>query len=501
MQGGVFDLLIVGGGINGAGIAADAAGRGLSVCMIEMDDLASGTSQWSSKLIHGGLRYLEQYEFRLVREALAEREIMLARAPHLVRPLRFIMPGAPEMRSSLRIRAGLLLYDHLARRRRIPKSRAVDLALEPAGRALGPQFRSGFAYWDCSVDDARLVVLNARLAASLGALIRTRTKVLSIERGEDAWLVTIEDAGGRETCRAHAIVNAGGPWAGIVAGLARGNAHQTPITLSLVKGSHIVVPRIADANDAYLLQNSDGRAVFILPFEGDFTLIGTTDVPVTGSPSDAVCTTEEEDYLIAAANRFLAQPLTRGDIVWRFAGVRPLQAGENGMKPSALSRDYQLVQSGDRRGEILLTVIGGKITTYRALAESVIQRLRPYFPGLAPSWTARRPLPGGDIPNEDFDLYLEGLARLYAWLPEPMMQALARRHGSLVNAVVGDARRLEDMGKLFAGGLSEREVSYLVANEWAITPEDVLWRRSKAGLHYPTMDARKQAAASLAAIL
>jgi glycerol-3-phosphate dehydrogenase len=262
-----------------------------------------------------------------------------------------------------------------------------------------------------------------------------------------------------------------------------------------------VVPRITGADDGLLLQNLDGRIIFVLPFEGAFTLIGTTDVPVSGSPSEAVCTVEEEDYLLDAANRYLATPLSRREIVWRFAGVRPLQAGQNGADPSTLSRDYQLVHSGARHGEFLLTVIGGKITTYRALAEAVVRRLAPLFPGLGPNWTAGRTLPGGDLPNEDFGLYLESLSRLYAWLPDPVLQALVRRHGTLVREVVGDARRLEDMGRLYAAGLSEREVSYLADNEWAMTPEDVLWRRTKAGLHLRTAEARSEAAASIAALL
>lgn len=501
MKTAIFDLLVVGGGINGAGIAADAAGRGLSVCLIEMGDLASGTSQWSSKLVHGGLRYLEHYEFRLVREALAEREIMLARAPHIVWPLRFVMPVAPGVRSSLKIRAGLFLYDHLAKRRRIPRSQTMDLIADPAGRVLRRQYQHGFSYWDCWVDDARLVVLNSRLAASLGAQIRTRTRLLSLDRGEDAWSATVEKSGHREIIAARAIVNAAGPWAGAVAGLARGNLNPEANELSLVKGSHIVVPRIAFAEDGYLLQNEDGRVVFVLPFESVFTLIGTTDVPVSGSPSEAVCTIEEENYLLAAANRYLATPLSRKEIVWRFAGVRPLQAGHAGANPSSLSRDYQLVQSGSRHGEFLLSVIGGKITTYRALAEAVVGRLNPVFPGLAPNWTATRPLPGGDIPSEDTGLYVEGLARLYAWLPDPVLLALVRRHGTLVPEVIGDARRLEDMGRLYAAGLSDREVVYLAQNEWAMTPDDILWRRTKAGLHLGTADARSEAAASIAALL
>jgi len=500
MGGPCTDLLIIGGGINGAGVAADAAGRGLSVCLVEQGDLAGGTSQASSKLIHGGLRYLEHYEFRLVREALFEREVMLERAPHIVWPLRFVLPQADRARSRLRIRAGLFLYDHLARRRRIPSSRAVDLTADPAGRVLRSDLRRGFSYWDCWVDDARLVVLNAKLAAMRGAHVRTRTRVTALERGTDAWTATMEAGGRIETCQARVVVNAAGPWADRVAALARDNTRAAGVQLQLVKGSHIVVPRVAGAEDGFLFQNVDGRVVFVLPFERAFTLIGTTDVPIGGWPAEATCSAEEEAYLLAAANRFLARPLTRDEVVWRFAGVRPLQADADQSNPSALSRDYSLELSGDGVGTAMLTIVGGKVTTYRRLAEAVMERLAPLFPGLPSGWTASGPLPGGDIPNGDFALFMEGLARLYAWLPEPMLVAIARRHGTAAREIIGDARRLEDMGALFPGGLSAREVGYLVANEWAATPEDVLWRRTKAGLHAKasgTEDAVTLAVASL----
>ncbi|MBY0224520.1 MAG: glycerol-3-phosphate dehydrogenase [Hyphomicrobium sp.] len=501
MEGPVFDVLVIGGGINGAGVAADAAGRGLSVCLVEMGDLASGTSQASSKLIHGGLRYLEHYEFRLVREALAEREVMLTRAPHIVWPLRFVMPQTPGTRSRLKLRAGLFLYDHLAKRRRIPRSRAINLADDPAGEVLRPDVRHAFSYWDCWVDDSRLVVLNARLAADRGALIRTRTRVTALERGVDTWTATLDINGGRETCRARVIVNAAGPWADTIGALTRDNAPNAATKLRLVKGSHIVVPRIDGADDAFLFQNTDGRVVFVLPFEDAFTLIGTTDVPATGSLSDATCSPEEQNYLLTAANCFLASPLVATDVIWRFAGVRPLQADETETNPSALSRDYHLELSGHRHGDALLTIVGGKITTYRCLAEAVLRRLEHLFPGLAPGWTAIASLPGGDIPNADFGVYLESLARLYAWLPEPVLHGLARRHGSLTRDVIGDARRLEDMGAIFAGRLTEREVRYLAEKEWAMTPEDVLWRRTKVGLHLKASHEHGAASAAIAALL
>lgn len=504
MTGKLYDLIVIGGGINGAGVAADAAGRGLSVRLVEMGDLASGTSSASSKLVHGGLRYLEHSEFRLVREALAEREVMLERAPHIVWPLRFILPEAAGLRSRLRLRAGLFLYDHLARRRRIPGSAAVDLRCDAAGRVLRPDLRHGFAYWDCWVDDARLVVLNARLAADRGAEVCTRTKVAGLVRGSDAWTVTLEADGRRERCRARAVVNAAGPWADRIAALAYDHDHPAargPSRVRLVKGSHIVVPRIAGSEDAFLLQNDDGRVVFILPFVEAFSLIGTTEVPMTGDPHEAACSPEEEAYLLAAANRFLARPLSPADVVWRFAGVRPLQADEDIADPSALTRDYRLEFTAAGDAAPLLTIVGGKVTTFRRLAEAVMDRLRPFFPGLRPAWTAAVPLPGGDLPGADFGVYLKDLALAWPWLPAPLRTALARRHGTRIGYVIGDARRLEDLGADLGGGLTEREVVYLARQEWARTPDDILWRRTKAGLFLRSPSARTAAAERIAALL
>ena len=495
MDGELFDLLVIGGGINGTGVAADAAGRGLSVLLAEMDDLGGGTSSASSKLIHGGLRYLETWEFRLVREALAEREILLERAPHIIWPMRFVLPHGPGMRPRLMVRAGLFLYDHLAKRRRIPASASLDLARDSAGAVLRSEFRAGFAYWDCWVDDARLVVLNARLAADKGARIMTRTRVASLERGPDGWTATLEAAGSRKTCHARVVVNAGGPWADRVAALTRRNSATTAAPrLRLVKGSHIVVPRIAGANDGFLLQNPDGRVVFVLPFEGDFTLIGTTDVPFQGDPADVTCSFDEETYLIEAANRFLARPLHTSQIVWRFAGVRPLQGSEDERNPSAVSRDYQLEVDRVDQSATILSIIGGKVTTYRRLAEAVMEQLRPDFPAMPPAWTAGRPLPGGDIPDADFQLLLETLAGLYPGIPEANRLLLARRHGSLTDEILGDAKSLADLGADLGAGLTEREVRYFAEHEWARTATDVLWRRTKAGLHF-TSDADREAAA------
>lgn len=501
MDGRLFDLLIIGGGINGVGVAADAAGRGLSVCLVDMGDLASGTSQASSKLIHGGLRYLEHFEFRLVREALAEREVLLKRAPHVVWPLRFILPLAPGQRSALKLRAGLFLYDQLAHRRILPRSKTISLSGNDADGVLKGGFKKGFAYWDCWVDDSRLVVLNARLAERKGATIATRTRVTDLTRGAGAWTVGLDSAGDRSTCAARVIVNAAGPWADTVAALARKNEPRSRPNLRLVKGSHIVVPRIAGAECAFLIQNGDGRIVFLLPFEEQFTLIGTTETPFSGSPSDARCSPDEEAYLIDAANNYLDRALHRQDIVWSFAGVRPLAGHEEEQNPSEISRDYRIELTGSCHGDALLTILGGKVTTYRRLAEGVMHQVDGLFPGLPGPWTANSVLPGGDLPDGDVELFTQGLARLYAWLPENLLTALVRRHGTLARDVIGDARRIEDMGQQFPAGLTGREVAYMATNEWAATPDDVLWRRTKSGLHYRSAPDREVAAKAIAALL
>ena len=377
----LYDLAVIGGGINGCGIAADAAGRGLKVILIEQGDLGSGTSSASSKLIHGGLRYLEHYAFGLVRGSLAEREVLLANAPHIIWPLRFIVPHVPAMRSRALIRAGLFLYDHLARRRRIPGSRLVDLASDPAGLVLAPSFAKGFAYWDCWVDDARLVIAVAQQAAAYGAEIATRTALRSAVALSDHWQLTLADqraSGTSQTVCARILVNAAGPWAGEVAEqvIKPASGGQAGAPVRLVKGSHIVVPRISGADGAYLLQADDGRIVFLLPFAERFTLIGTTDVPYFGDPAEVVISDDEQAYLLRVANAFLARPLTSDDVIWRYSGVRPLfdDASDN---PSAVSRDFKLALDAPAGGPALLTVIGGKLTTYRALAEEALQLITP----------------------------------------------------------------------------------------------------------------------------
>ena len=483
-----YDLVVIGGGINGCGIAADAAGRGLKVLLAEKGDLGGATSSASSKLIHGGLRYLEHYEFRLVREALAEREVLLRKAPHIVRPLRFILPHVAGLRPAWMIRAGLFLYDHLYRRRAIPASCAVDLRIDPAGRPLRSDLRSGFAYWDCWVDDARLVILNARAAADRGANILPRCTVNGAIADGQQWRVELGSAGGTRVVTARVLVNAAGPWTQQVGLTLRSEAlPQAPeagrAQVRLVKGSHIVLPRIAGAEAAYLLQSPDRRVVFALPFEERFTLIGTTDVAYSGDPGMVHIDAEETGYLLDLAGRFFKAPLRREDVVWSYSGVRPLYDDQSG-DPSAITRDYRLDLAGGDGQPPLLTVVGGKVTTYRRLAEEALERLQPYFPHMRGAWTADVPLPGGDIPASDFDAWLGGLQRRLPGFEGDFLRSLARRHGTCTLSVIGDAKHLAGMGHCFgAGALTEREVVYLKEQEWAATPDDVLWRRTKAGLH------------------
>jgi glycerol-3-phosphate dehydrogenase len=491
MQGEPYDLAIVGGGINGAGIAADAAGRGLRVILFEAGDLGGGTSSASSKLIHGGLRYLEHGELRLVRESLIEREVLLGRAPHLIRPLRFVIPHGSGMRSRFLMRIGLFLYDHLATRLRISASEAVDLSRDPAGRPLKETFRSGFSYYDCRVDDARLVVTLALDAQERGAEIHTRTPVTALTALDDRWEITADSRSGPLSVASRVLINAAGPWCAEVARLA-GSADRTP-ALRLVRGTHIVVPRIAGAENAYLLQNPDGRVVFALPFEQDFTLIGTTEVGVE-TPSDGFTPSrEEEDYLIAAAGRYFAKAPAHDDIVWRFAGVRPLI--EDGAKQaSAVSRDYRLDLVQRNGAPPLLNVIGGKITTFRRLAEAVLQRLGPFFPDMKPPWTAQAPLPGGDLGGREFEAFCQDLVRRHPGIAPATLLRLASLYGSRAERIVDDAETDHDFGDVIGGGLTEREVLYLGDTEWARTAEDVLWRRTKAGLH---LDAGQRQAAEI----
>lgn len=504
-----YDLAVIGGGINGCGIAADAAGRGLKVLLVEQGDLAGGTSSASSKLIHGGLRYLEQYQFRLVRESLEEREVLLANAPHIVWPLRFIVPHVPGMRARTLIRAGLFLYDHLAKRHRIPSSSLVDMKRDPAACALAQSYTSGFSYWDCWVDDARLVVLVAKQAAAHGADIRTRTQLKSAVQDADHWRLSLAREPATGTAGANSIavvrvrilVNAAGPWAGALASSAiyRHN-HTMEIPVRLVKGSHIVVPRIPGAETAYLLQAQDHRVVFLLPFAERFTLIGTTDVPYAGNPAEVAISAEEEAYLLSVANSFLASPLSASDIVWRYSGVRPL-IDDDSDNPSAVSRDYRLALDAPPGCPPLLTVVGGKVTTYRRLAEAAMQLIAPSAgKAFGGAWTANAPLPGGDMPDADFNGFAQAFMACYPHFPAALLVSLLRRYGTNAADVLGDAKSVADLGENMGGGLSLREILYLRDHEWACTPDDILWRRTKAGLSI-TSERRQQVAEHIARCL
>ena len=478
MPGANYDLLVIGGGINGAGIARDAAGRGLSVLLVESRDLAAATSSASSKLIHGGLRYLEHYEFRLVAEALAERETLLRVAAHLASPMRFVMPHVPELRPRWMIRVGLFLYDHLARRSLLPASRAVRLDQTPYAGALRPDLRHGFVYSDCRVDDSRLVIANALDAAARGARILVGTECTSAQRIGGRWQARLSNG---EEVLARAIANAAGPWVKQVLNQRLGQPSDDAVRL--VQGSHIVVPRRYEGDHAFILQNEDRRVVFMIPFEDRFTLIGTTDIPLPGEPASVRASEAEVEYLCHAANRYLAQPLQSGDVLWRFAGVRPLY-DDGSRDPSAITRDYTL-RVDDAQGQApVLSVFGGKITTYRRLAEHAMARLAGYFPEARGSWTGRTPLPGSGFRNRE-DARREVFSR-YRSLPVPVVEGVFKRHGALASAVLGDGLTGEDYG----AGLTEREVRYFLEHEWAVSADDVLWRRSKVGLH---LNARQRA--------
>ena len=475
----MIDLLVIGGGINGAGIARDAAGRGLSVTLVEQADLASATSSWSSKLIHGGLRYLEQYEFRLVREALQEREVLLRLAPHIIRPLLFVLPHDASMRPTWMIRAGLFLYDHLGGKITLPGSKAVSFPHMEFSAGLKGDFRSGFVYSDCRVDDSRLTVVNAMAAREKGATIVTRTKFVGAKRVEGDWEADIEDAAGRRLkVRAHAIVNAAGPW--VMQALDAIEGDKVEGGVRLVKGSHIIVPKVHSQRHALILQNPDKRVVFVIPYEGQYSLIGTTDVPVKDVESAKAITEAETDYLLAAANRFLAKKVTRDDVVSSYAGVRPLY-DDGSPNPSEVTRDYELMLDHEQGRAPLLTVFGGKITTYRRLAEEAMAKLARFFPGLKGAWTATEVLPGGNVSH--FNSFRDEMQKQYSKMGRELVEGIVRRHGNRATKVLGDATSLEEMGRYFGAGLTEREVEYLRAEEWAKTAEDILWRRTKCGLH------------------
>ena len=476
---GLIDLLVIGGGINGAGIARDAAGRGLSVTLVEQVDLASATSAWSSKLIHGGLRYLEQYEFRLVREALQEREVLLAIAPHIIRPLMFVLPHDPSMRPAWMIRVGLWMYDHLGGHITLPRSKAVAFPHMEFSPGLKPGIRAGFVYSDCRVDDSRLTVVNAVSAREKGAVVLTRTRFESAKRVGGEWEAVISTINGeRRTLRARGIVNAAGPW--VVDVLDKIEGDRITDRVRLVKGSHIVVPKVHSQGHALILQNPDKRVIFVIPYESAYSLIGTTDVPVDSVAEAASITQEETDYLIGAANRFLAKPVAAKDIVWSYAGVRPLY-DDGTANPSQVTRDYVLKVDEAGGKAPLLTVFGGKITTYRRLAEEAMEKLKRFFPAARGDWTDSEELPGGDVGH--FNAFRDAMHARYPSLGRELVEGIVRRHGSRAPRILRDARFAEGLGRNFGGGLTQHEIEYLVAEEWAATAEDVLWRRTKCGLH------------------
>ena len=472
-----YDLAIIGGGINGAGLARDAAGRGLRVLLVEMNDLGSGTSSASSKLIHGGLRYLEHGAFRLVREALNERETLLRMAPHVIRPLRLLLPARPGGRSPLLLRLGLLLYDMLGARRLLERSRAVDLTHHRLAGPLKRSLRYGFEFSDCMTDDARLVVLNAVDAAERGADIRTRTKVTRAERG-DGWTLALQSPGRRHTATARVLVNAAGPWIGDVAA----TVIREPLALRprLLKGSHIVVPRRFEHDAGYLLQAADGRVVFVLPFAGDFTLIGTTDENFVGDLAAPTPTAEEILYLCKTVNEYFREEITPCDPVWSFAGVRALYDDGAGA-PEDVTRDYMLTLDERPVSAPLLTVFGGKITTYRRLAEAAMDRIGKFFMP-RPRWTAGSTLPGGDFAPDRLPARIAETLRQAPFLSEPHARRLTLAYGSRAVRIIGAARAIDGLGDRFTGDLTAAEVCYLVEHEWARTADDVLWRRSKLGL-------------------
>lgn len=476
----MYDLLIIGGGINGAGIARDAAGRGLKVLLVEKDDLAQHTSSASTKLIHGGLRYLAQYDFRLVAASLREREVLLRAAPHIIWPLRFVLPHDTAMRPRWLLRAGLLLYDTLGGLgRSLPRSRAVRLDRPPHRGVVADGLTRGFAYSDCWVEDARLVVLAAMDARERGASIATRTRCIALERGADRWRATLADAFGERIVEARAVVNPAGPWVDEVAGLALGPAARP--RARLVKGSHIVVPRSFPGEHAYILQQPDGRIVFAIPYERDFTLIGTTDEAFTGDPNAVAISDAEIEYLIAAYGRSFKSGIARDEIVSTYSGVRSLY-DDGAVRASRVTRDYVLDLDA-AEGAPILSVYGGKITTFRRLAEHALGKLGKHLP-MGPAWTATAPLPGGD--TGPFAEFLWAASHRWPWLPPELLLRLARAYGTRMERVLGEARAMADLGRDMGGTLTEAELRYLAEQEFACTAEDVLWRRSKLGLHVGT---------------
>lgn len=487
------DLLIVGGGINGAGIARDAAGRGLKVVLVEQADLAAGTSSASTKLIHGGLRYLEFFEFRLVRESLIERERLLRIAPHLVRPMQFILPHVPGLRPRWQIRFGLFFYDYFSGRRTLQPSRSVRIASGGYG-ALRPGIDHAFAYSDCWVDDSRLVVLNALDAARRGAAIHTRTRFVSAAAENGVWRARCirQRSGESLEIRARAIVNAAGPWVEQV--LKSLPTMHVDGGVRLVKGSHIVVPRLFAGKHAFMLQNPDGRIVFAIPYEQKWTLVGTTDVPFSGDPAHVRIADDEIRYLCDTINSYFQRSITPSDVCWTYAGVRPLW-DDASASASRVTRDYRIELTQAPGQPPLLSIFGGKLTTYRRLAETVLEKLQDSLSISPRCWTHRAPLPGGDLTARNFRRFVIDVRRRWRFLPITVARRLARSYGTRVEQIIGDAKSFADLGEHYGAGLTAAEVAYLTRNEWALTDEDILWRRSKLGLHMSEAERERFAAA------
>ncbi|WP_298468158.1 glycerol-3-phosphate dehydrogenase [uncultured Erythrobacter sp.] len=473
-----FDLLVIGGGINGAGIARDAAGRGLSVCLVEKDDLAQHTSSASTKLVHGGLRYLEHFEFRLVRESLIERERLLKIAPHIIWPLRFVLPHDDGLRPKWMLRLGLFLYDNLGGRKLLPPTRTVDLRAAPHGKVLEERLVKGFEYSDCWVEDSRLVALNCLDAKEHGADIRTRTECVGLERQADGWSAELRSESGEVQIHARMVVNAAGPWVDKVLGRAiPSDSHEN---LRLVKGSHLIFPRLFEGEHCYIFQNKDERIIFAIPYERDFTLVGTTDVGFEGDPSGIQISAAEAHYICDAANEYLEVDIAPEQAVSSYAGVRPLY-DDSSASNSTVTRDYvfELDRGSDNNAPPMLSIFGGKITTYRKLAEHALEKL-----GVSGnSWTADKHLPGGNIDPEHFDDFVAETARRYPWLPESAVARMARAYGTRIDTLIGTAQGLNDMGPHLGGDLYARELEYLAEHEFVTTAEDALWRRSKLELH------------------
>lgn len=480
----VYDLFIIGGGINGAGIARDAVGRGLKVALCEKGDFASATSSASTKLIHGGLRYLEYYEFGLVRKALIERETLLKAAPHIIWPLRFVLPHNKGQRPIWMLRAGLFLYDHLGGRKLLPPTRSLKLRKTTQGEPLKDVYKFGFEYSDCWVDDARLVILNLIDARDKGATILPRTAFVGAERTSEGWSIRVKAGGDEETViKAKALVNAAGPWASDVLSKSGDAGQRSASSLRLVKGSHVIVRKLYDGDHAYIFQNPDGRIQFAIPYEQDFTLLGTTDIMYEGDRDNVTASAEEREYTIRMANEYFRTDISLADIVHTYSGVRPLYDDAESKSASAVTRDYLFELDGDNQTPPILSVYGGKITTYRVLAEAALKKLEPILGFRGQTWTEQASLPGGDIADANFDGFMSQAALDYPWLDAKRLYRLGRQYGTRIGMILGNANSVSDLGRDFGGGFTEAEAGYLIEHEWAETAEDMLWRRTKLGLH------------------